>query len=76
MKNVLVSLGRPYRVHLGDGAFYGPKIDFNIKDAIGRLWQCGTIQLDFSMPERFGLVYTGKDGKELPLNHKIRLFYL
>lgn len=64
LKNVLVSLGRPYRVHLGDGAFYGPKIDFNIKDAIGRLWQCGTIQLDFSMPERFGLVYTGKDGKE------------
>jgi threonyl-tRNA synthetase len=48
----------------GEGAFYGPKIEFNIKDSIGRLWQCGTIQLDFSMPERFELEYTGSDGKK------------
>lgn len=54
----------PYAVKEGEGAFYGPKIEFNIKDSIGRLWQCGTIQLDFSMPERFDLEYTGKDGKK------------
>ena len=53
-----------YKLNPGDGAFYGPKIDFHIKDAIGRTWQCGTIQLDFAMPERLNLVYTGKDGKE------------
>lgn len=53
-----------YKLNPGDGAFYGPKIDFHIKDAIGRTWQCGTIQLDFSMPERFKLSYIGEDGKE------------
>jgi len=54
----------PYAIKEGEGAFYGPKIEFNIKDSIGRLWQCGTIQLDFSMPERFELDYTGSDGKK------------
>ncbi|MFR9190105.1 MAG: aminoacyl--tRNA ligase-related protein [Anaerotruncus massiliensis (ex Togo et al. 2019)] len=48
----------------GDGAFYGPKIDFHLRDCIGRTWQCGTIQLDFQMPERFDLTYTGKDGEK------------
>ena len=55
--------GKPYKLNPGDGAFYGPKIDFHIRDAIGRPWQCGTIQLDFSMPERFGLEYVGADGQ-------------
>jgi len=53
-----------YQINEGDGAFYGPKIDFHIKDAIGRTWQCGTIQLDFLMPEKFDLTYEGKDGKK------------
>jgi len=53
-----------YQVNPGDGAFYGPKIDFHIKDAIGRTWQCGTIQLDFLMPEKFDLTYEGQDGKK------------
>ena len=52
-----------YAVHEGDGAFYGPKIDIKIKDAIGRSWQCGTIQCDFNLPERFDLTYAGADGK-------------
>ncbi|MBN2420946.1 threonine--tRNA ligase [Candidatus Woesearchaeota archaeon] len=56
--------GRNYRLNEGEGAFYGPKIDFHIKDALGRTWQCGTIQLDFSMPEKFDLEYDGKDGKK------------
>lgn len=64
LKKVLDSLDDAYQLTPGEGAFYGPKIDFNIKDAIGRTWQCGTIQLDFSMPERFELGYTGSDGKE------------
>jgi threonyl-tRNA synthetase len=51
-----------YKVNPGDGAFYGPKIDFHIKDSLGRTWQCGTIQADFSMPERFDLTYIGPDG--------------
>ena len=53
-----------YQINPGDGAFYGPKIDFHIKDALGRKWQCGTIQLDFSMPEKFDLTYEGKDNKK------------
>ena len=53
-----------YRLNKGDGAFYGPKIDFHLKDSIGRTWQCGTIQLDFAMPEKFWLTYEGKDGKK------------
>ncbi len=53
-----------YKINEGDGAFYGPKIDFHIRDCLKRSWQLGTIQLDFSMPERFGLVYTDKDNTE------------
>ena len=52
----------PYVVNEGDGAFYGPKIDFHLQDSIGRTWQCGTIQLDMNLPERFDLTYTDKDG--------------
>jgi threonyl-tRNA synthetase len=62
LKNVLDKTGRAYVLNPGDGAFYGPKIDFHLEDAIGRTWQCGTIQLDFQMPERFELEYTGADG--------------
>lgn len=64
LKDALADLGGDYKLNSGDGAFYGPKIDFHIKDALGRTWQCGTIQLDFAMPERFDLVYAGADGKE------------
>ena len=53
-----------YKINEGDGAFYGPKIDFHIKDCLGRDWQCGTIQLDFQMPERFDLTYIGEDGEK------------
>jgi len=62
LTNALKEGKREYKLNPGDGAFYGPKIDFHIQDAIGRTWQCGTIQLDFSMPERFGLKYVGPDG--------------
>jgi threonyl-tRNA synthetase len=62
LKNVLEKNGKEYVLNPGDGAFYGPKIDFHLEDAIGRTWQCGTIQLDFQMPERFDLEYTGADG--------------
>ena len=54
----------PYAVNEGDGAFYGPKLDFHLEDCLGRTWQCGTIQLDFMFPERFDLTYVGEDGKE------------
>ncbi|GHV35493.1 threonine--tRNA ligase [Synergistales bacterium] len=64
LKEALESSGTKYRVNEGDGAFYGPKIDFHLEDCIGRTWQCGTIQLDFQMPERFDLTYVGEDGKE------------
>jgi threonyl-tRNA synthetase len=60
----LDEMGREYTVNDGDGAFYGPKIDFHITDALGRSWQCGTCQLDFFMPERFGLVYTTADDEQ------------
>lgn len=56
--------GTPYKLNPGDGAFYGPKLDFKIKDAIGRKWQLGTIQLDFNLPERFEMSYVGKDGQK------------
>jgi threonyl-tRNA synthetase len=56
------ALGKKFVVNEGDGAFYGPKIDFHLEDCLGRTWQCGTIQLDFQMPERFELEYTGADG--------------
>ena len=64
LKNALEHKALEYKVNEGDGAFYGPKIDFHLKDCIGRTWQCGTIQLDFQMPEKFDLVYTGADGKK------------
>ena len=64
LRNALEKNGKPYSVNEGDGAFYGPKIDFHLRDCIGRTWQCGTIQLDFQMPERFDLTYTGKDGEK------------
>jgi threonyl-tRNA synthetase len=59
----LAAAGLPYRVAPGEGAFYGPKIDFDIRDSLRRRWQCGTVQVDFSMPERFDLSYEGPDGK-------------
>jgi len=62
LKAALDASGIEYQVNPGDGAFYGPKIDFHIRDVLRRSWQCGTIQLDFSMPERFGLEYVGADG--------------
>jgi threonyl-tRNA synthetase len=62
LKNVLDAKKFAYRINPGDGAFYGPKIDFHIKDCLNRSWQCGTIQLDFQMPERFELEYTDADG--------------
>ena len=55
---------REYTVNEGDGAFYGPKLDFHIEDSLGRTWQCGTIQLDFQLPARFNLEYTGADGEK------------
>jgi len=64
LENALKLAGKEYKINPGDGAFYGPKIDFHLRDAIGRTWQCGTIQLDFQMPERFDLTYTGSDGAE------------
>jgi threonyl-tRNA synthetase len=62
METVAKNLKLKYQLNPGDGAFYGPKFDFHIKDSIGRTWQCGTIQLDFSMPERFDLEYVDEDG--------------
>jgi len=64
LRNALESRGMAYKVNEGDGAFYGPKIDFHLEDSIGRTWQCGTIQLDFQMPERFDLTYIGPDGEK------------
>jgi threonyl-tRNA synthetase len=64
LRNALEELKMPFKVNEGDGAFYGPKIDFHLKDAIGRTLQCGTIQLDMSLPERFDLNYTGEDGRD------------
>ena len=62
LKGALEALGMPYIVNEGDGAFYGPKIDFHLRDSLGRTWQCGTIQLDFQMPLNFGLEYIDEDG--------------
>lgn len=64
LKKVLEDSGTDYVINEGDGAFYGPKIDFHLKDCIGRTWQCGTIQLDFQLPERFDLDYIGADGQK------------
>lgn len=62
LREALEEIGMPYRVNEGEGAFYGPKIDFHLRDCLGRRWQCGTIQLDFAMPEKFDLTYIGEDG--------------
>jgi len=64
LSSALEAYGREYKINEGDGAFYGPKIDIHIKDALGRTWQCGTIQLDMSLPERFDLSYIGKDNEK------------
>ena len=64
LKNALETINMPFEINEGDGAFYGPKIDFHLEDSIGRTWQCGTIQLDFQMPERFDLTYVGSDGQK------------
>lgn len=63
LRGALQRKGLDYRVNEGDGAFYGPKIDFHLQDCLGRTWQCGTIQCDFQMPEKFDLVYIGQDGE-------------
>lgn len=64
LKGALEELNLPYVINEGDGAFYGPKIDFHLEDSIGRTWQCGTIQLDFQLPQRFELEYIGSDGEK------------
>lgn len=63
LREALEARGLPYKVNEGDGAFYGPKIDFHLRDCLGRTWQCGTIQVDFLMPEKFDLYYVGEDGQ-------------
>ncbi len=62
LKEAITEMGKSFVINEGDGAFYGPKLDFHLKDSIGRTWQCGTIQLDMQLPERFELEYTGEDG--------------
>ena len=64
LADAITSIGKTYVVNEGDGAFYGPKLDFHIRDSIGRTWQCGTIQLDYQLPGRFNLEYTGSDGEK------------
>jgi len=64
LRSALEELGKEYIVNEGDGAFYGPKIDFHLEDSLGRTWQCGTIQLDMQMPERFDMEYVGSDGEK------------
>ena len=64
LTGAITEMGKDYIINEGDGAFYGPKLDFHIKDCLGRTWQCGTIQLDFQLPERFELEYTGADGEK------------
>lgn len=64
LAEAITKSGRTYKLNKGDGAFYGPKLDFKLKDAIGRIWQCGTIQLDMNLPERFDLNYIGEDGEK------------
>lgn len=64
LMDAVSGMGKSYVVNEGDGAFYGPKLDFHLKDSIGRTWQCGTIQLDFQLPRRFGIEYMGADGEK------------
>lgn len=63
LRNAMDAIGVSYTINEGDGAFYGPKLDFHLKDSIGRMWQCGTIQLDFQLPQRFNTEYIGADGE-------------
>ena len=63
-KSAIKAMNIPYEVNEGDGAFYGPKLDFHLQDSIGRTWQCGTIQLDFQLPQRFEAEYIGADGEK------------
>ena len=64
LKEAIIEMGKSYVINEGDGAFYGPKLDFHLQDSLGRTWQCGTIQLDMQLPERFELEYTGADGEK------------
>ena len=64
LKNAITEMGKDFVINEGDGAFYGPKLDFHLADSLGRTWQCGTIQLDSQLPERFELEYTGEDGQK------------
>ena len=64
LKEAVTEMGKDYEINEGDGAFYGPKLDFHLSDSLGRTWQCGTIQLDMQLPERFELEYTGADGEK------------
>lgn len=64
LQGALEEIGMPFKINPGDGAFYGPKIDFHLEDSLGRTWQCGTIQLDFQLPQRFDLNYIGRDGEK------------
>ena len=64
LKAAVEEMGKDYIINEGDGAFYGPKLDFHLADSLGRTWQCGTIQLDMQMPERFELEYVGEDGQK------------
>ena len=64
LKNAITAMGKDFVINEGDGAFYGPKLDFHLADSLGRTWQCGTIQLDSQLPERFELEYTGEDGQK------------
>jgi len=64
LKAAVSEMGKDYIINEGDGAFYGPKLDFHLADSLGRTWQCGTIQLDMQLPERFELEYTGEDGQK------------
>ena len=64
LQAAITEMGKDFVINAGDGAFYGPKLDFHLADSLGRTWQCGTIQLDFQMPERFDLEYVGEDGEK------------
>ena len=64
LKEAITEMGKEYEINEGDGAFYGPKLDFHLSDSLGRTWQCGTVQLDSQLPERFELEYTGEDGQK------------
>ena len=64
LREAMESIGVPFVINEGDGAFYGPKLDFHLEDSLGRTWQCGTIQLDMQMPQRFDITYVGPDGEK------------